>query len=68
MRYVIELEYLYRKAVEVEASCPEEAALKASSLPEEEIFGGESAIPVSSLEDPQPVSCYDEDGNTHEIM
>ena len=55
MKYLVTLEFLYRTSVEVEADSPAEASKKANDLQLGDIFDSET-IPVTSLEDGQPIS------------
>lgn len=55
MKYLVTLEFLYRTSVEVEADSPAEASKKANDLQLDDIFDSET-IPVTSLEDGQPIS------------
>ena len=55
MKYLVTLEFLYRTSVEVEADSPAEASKKANELQLNDIFDAET-IPVTSLEDGQPIS------------
>ena len=62
MKYTVTLEYIVHKTVEVEASSPSEACEKAREMTPEEQFGADSdaTIPLSLLEDGQPIYVMDE--------
>ena len=65
MKYSVTLEYLVRESVEIEADSPAEAAETARHMEPGQVFGQDFDItlPPSSLEDGQPISVYDENGN-----
>ena len=62
MKYTVTLEYIVHKTVEVEAASPSEACEKAREMTPEEQFGADpdATIPMSLLEDGQPVYVMDE--------
>lgn len=63
-KYTVTLEYIVRESVEVEADSPAEAAEAARDRSPEEVFQTEfnAMIPLSRLEDGQPINVLDEDG------
>ena len=63
-KYIVELEFLCHRTIEVIAADPDDAKDAARSLPLNKIFGKRNGgLSIHDLEDDQPIAVYDQDWN-----